>query len=68
MRIDRVKFIAELARRDIKAKEIAERAGVSRATISSIRGGKSCSEEVGGKIAAALNLPIEALTETEATA
>lgn len=63
MRIDRVKFIAELARRDIKAKDFADLAGVSRATISSIRGGKSCREDVGNKIAAALNVPMDYLTE-----
>lgn len=63
MRIDRVKFIAELARRDIKAKDIAESAGVSRATVSAIRGGKTIAPDTAQKIAAALNVPVEKLVE-----
>ena len=63
MRIDRVKFISELARRDIKAKDIAENAGVSRATVSAIRGGKTIAPDTAQKIAAALNVPVETLVE-----
>lgn len=63
MRIDRIKFIAELARQDMTQKALAERSGVSRATINYIRSGKSCSDEVGNKLAFALNLPVEALLE-----
>lgn len=47
MRIDRVKLVAELARQDMTQKKLAELAGVSRATINYIKGGKSCSDEVG---------------------
>ncbi len=63
MRIDRVKFAAELVKRDLTQKAFAERAGVSRQTIGYIRAGKSCSEEVGRKIADALDIPIEKLLE-----
>lgn len=63
MRIDRVKLIAELTRQDMNQKQLAERAGISRATVNYVRSGKSCSDEVGNKIAIALNVPIEKLLE-----
>ena len=40
MRIDRVKLIAEMARRDIGVQQLSEKACVSRATITALRGGK----------------------------
>lgn len=63
MRIDRVKLVSELARQDLNQKKLAELSGVSRATINYIRGGKSCSDEVGNKLADALGVPIESLLE-----
>lgn len=63
MRIDRIKFVSELTRRDMTLKKLAELSDVSRATICYIKGGKSCSDEVGHKIAKALNVPIEKLLE-----
>lgn len=63
MRIDRVKLVSELARQDLSQKKLAELSGVSRATINYIRGGKSCSDEVGRKLAKALRVPIESLLE-----
>lgn len=63
MRIDRIKLVAELAKRDMSQKKLAELAGVSRATINYIKGGKSCTDEVGEKIAKALKLPLSKLLE-----
>lgn len=63
MRIDRVKLVAELTRQDMNQKQLAESSGVSRATINYIKSGKSCSDKIGHKIAAALNVPIEKLLE-----
>ena len=63
MRIDRIKLVAELARRDMTQSKLAELAGVSRATINYIKGGKSCSDEVGEKIAGALGVPVDELIE-----
>lgn len=63
MRIDRVKLVAELTRRDMTQKDLANKTGVSRATINYIKGGKSCSDEVGHKIAAALNVKVTDIIE-----
>lgn len=63
MRIDRIKLVTELAKRDMTQAKLAELAGVSRATVNYIKGGKSCSDEVGKKIAGALGIPVEKLIE-----
>ena len=61
MRIDRVKLIAEMARRDMKVQELADKATVSRATVTALRGGKSCNENSIRWVAQALDVPLEAL-------
>lgn len=63
MRINRIKLVAELARQDMTQARLAERAGISRATVNYIKSGKSCSDEVGRKIADALKVPLETLLE-----
>ena len=63
MRIDRIKLVAELARRDMTQSKLADLAGVSRATVNYIKSGKSCSDEVGKKIAEVLGVPVEKLIE-----
>lgn len=54
MRIDRVAFAAALARADINVKQLAERTGLSRNTVTGVKSGKSCSEETARKLAAVL--------------
>lgn len=63
MRIDRIKLVTELAKRDMTQKRLAELSGVSRQTITYIRGGKSCSDEVGQKIADALGVDVTEIME-----
>lgn len=58
MRIDRVKLIAEMARRDINCKHLVELSGVSRMTVTAVRSGKSCSKETAEKLAAVLGRDI----------
>lgn len=65
MRIDRVKLVAELTRRDMTQAKLADLAGISRATVNYIKSGKSCTDEVGNKIAAALGIPVEKLIEKQ---
>lgn len=65
MRIDRVKFAAELARRDMNLVKLGEMSGLSRATLSSVKCGKTCSLNSAERIAKALNVTIEQLIEQE---
>ena len=63
MRIDRVKLIAEMARRDMRVQELVDKATVSRATVTALRGGKSCNENSIRRVAHALDIPVESLLE-----
>lgn len=63
MRIDRIEFTKELVRQDMTQKQLAEKAGVSRATVSGIKNGRSCSDRSAIKIADVLGVPIESLLE-----
>ena len=63
MQIDRVKLISEMARQRMTTRELADKSGVSRATISYIRNGKSCLDVVGKAIANALGVKVKDLLE-----
>lgn len=63
MRIDRVKLIAEMARQDIHAQELADKAGVSRSAVQSMRSGKSVWENTAKHVAAALGKDVTELLE-----
>lgn len=58
MRIDRVRVVTEMARKDLTVKRLAEMSGLSRVTVSSIKNGKSCSKETAEKLAAILGRDI----------
>lgn len=63
MRVDRVKLVAEMARQDMTVLRLADLSSTSRATISAVRKGKTCSKETAAKIAAGLNVPVEQIME-----
>lgn len=63
MRIDRVKLIAEMARQEIGVAELAEKANVSRCSITAMRGGKSCRENTIKHVCSALGVSVEFLLE-----
>lgn len=65
MRIDRVKLIAEMARQEISVKDLADKARVSRATITNLRSGKSCSANSVNHVANALGVQVEELMEVK---
>lgn len=58
MRIERVAFVAALARKDLTITELAALSGVSRATISAIKSGKRCSKKTAEKLIAILGTDI----------
>ena len=60
MRIDRVKLIAEMARKDLTTLDLAES---SRGTITGIRSGKSCSKASADKLAKGLGVPVADIIE-----
>lgn len=63
MRINRIKFVAALAYADMNIKQLSEKSGISRATITSIKSGKSCSMETAEKLAAGLNIPLDSIVD-----
>lgn len=65
MRIDRVKFISEMVRRDMSVLELAKICCLSRATITGVRSGKSCTQETAAKLAKGLGVPLETILEKE---
>ena len=58
MRIDRVKLAAEMARADLNVKRLSELSGLSRATVTGVKSGKSCSKDTANKLAAVLGREI----------
>jgi putative transcriptional regulator len=61
MRINRIVLITELVKRDMRDKQLVELSGISRATLSAVKGGKTIAPSTAQKIAAALNVPFEKL-------
>ena len=64
MRIDRIKLIAVMARKDLTVKALAEKALVSRMTVSAMRCGKSVNENSARRVAQALGVDVEDLLES----
>ena len=65
MRIDRIKLIAEMARQGITSRALAEKAFISRVTISAMRCGKSVNENSARRVAQALGTKVTDLLETD---
>lgn len=63
MRIDRIKFVSEITKQNMTLLELSAKSGVNRVTLSNIKCGKSCREDVGQKIAKALNVKVQDLLE-----
>ena len=58
MRVDRVKLAAEMARADLNVKRLSELSGLSRATVTGVKSGKSCSKDTADKLASVLGREI----------
>ncbi len=61
--VDRVKIIAEMARQNITAEELAQKAGVGRQAIWKMRQSKPVWRTTAGHVARALGLQVEDLKE-----
>lgn len=61
MRLDRIQLVVVMAEKDVTIKALAEKAGVSRNTITAIKQGKSCSPTTASRIADALGVPVTEL-------
>lgn len=61
--VDRVKFIAEMARQNLTAEELSQKAGVGRQAIWKMRQNKPVWRTTAGHVANALGLTIEDLKE-----
>lgn len=62
MRIDRERLAVAMIRLDLNGKKLGELAGLSRATITAVKSGKSCSDETARKLVAVLGEDILAKT------
>ena len=58
-----IHLIAEMARQDVGVADLSQRATVSRATITALRGGKSCNANSVRRVASALGVTVESLLE-----
>lgn len=65
MRINRITLIAEMARQDLTVLDLAQTCRLSRATITGVRSGKSCTQETAAKLAKGLGVPLESILEKE---
>ncbi len=63
MRVDRKKLVCAMMDADLNTKQLAEKAGVSRATTCSIKNGKSCNYDTAVKLAKALEVDVTELIE-----
>lgn len=63
MKLCKAKMAAALARKDMKQKTLAEKAGVSRSTINGVYCGRSCTPATAEAIAKALEMKLIDLTE-----
>lgn len=61
MRIDRIKFITELAKQELTLIDFSKKIGVNRTTLSNIKNGKSCRDDIAYKIANGLGVSIKDL-------
>ncbi len=65
MRLSRIYLITKMAEKDMTLKVLSELTGVSKATLSTVKNGKKCSEDTGNKIAAALGVDVSEIVEME---
>ncbi len=63
MRLDNKKLLLLLAMKNMSIAEVVEKSGLSRGTVSAVKAGKSCTYITIGKLAKALDVPVQDLIE-----
>ena len=63
VKVDRISFVVALTKSGLTGKQLAERSGVARGTISAVKCGKTCSEETVSKLAAGLGVSVSELID-----
>lgn len=63
LRIDRKKLVIAMMDADMNTKQVAEKAKVTRATVSAVKNGRSCSDQTAIRIAEALQVKLETILE-----
>lgn len=63
MRVDRIKLAAAMIRADLSVNALAEKSGLSRVTVTSVKSGKSCSKKTAEKLALGLGLAVSDIVE-----
>ena len=65
MQINRYQLVTEMMRQELSVADLAAKAGVSKATVTSLRGGKSCSANTIAHVARALGVSVDYLRKEE---
>jgi len=65
VRVNNITMRVEMARNRLTNDKLKEATGISKATISAVRNGKTCSYDTASKLAKALNIDIMELIESE---
>ena len=63
MRIDPIILVTVLMKKEMIITQFSKISGIPRQTLYQLKGGQRCSEAMGTKIAAALEIPLEQLKE-----
>ena len=63
MQIDRIKLIVAMAEQKIGVCALADKAGVTRVTVSAVKAGKPCAERTAVRLAAGLDVPLSTLLQ-----
>lgn len=61
MRLDMVKIVAIMKEKGMRQKDLMEKSGLSRNTISAICNGKSCTDDTAKRISEAFGVKVETL-------
>lgn len=65
MRLNTVKLITLMYEKGLKTGDVVKSSGLSKATVSGVRSGRTCTPDTAAKLANALNVPVTDLIAEE---